>query len=231
MFKKLFRSLRGGPLYSAEFFAKQQSGSRSSAQVIVPLVMAAVQPKSVVDVGCGVGTWSAEFLSHSVEAIGVDGDYVRAEDLQIPAERFKPINLNQPPPAASIGSFDLAICLEVAEHFEPASAEKLVLLLTQLAPNVLFSAAIPGQGGKGHINEQWQSYWISLFTQKGFHCHDIIRPVIWSSADVRPWYAQNVFLFTHESREDLSPSTLPSDLVHPQTFHSKHRDKSLRRRP
>ena len=230
MFKKLFRSIRGGPLYSAEFFAKQQSGSRSSAQVIVPLVIAAVQPKSVVDVGCGVGTWSAEFLSRSIDAMGVDGDYVRAEDLRIPAGRFKPINLNQPPPAASIGSFDLAICLEVAEHLEPTSAEKLIQFLTELAPNVLFSAAIPGQGGRGHVNERWQSYWISLFSQQGFHCHDIIRPVVWSSDDVRPWYAQNVFLFTRDARGDLPSSTLPSDLVHPKIFHGKHRNRSLTRR-
>lgn len=227
MFKKLLGRFGGNSFYSAEFFARQNPGSRSSAQIIVPLVISAVQPKTVVDVGCGVGTWSSEFLAHSIDAIGIDGDYVRKEDLQIPAERFKPVDLNRPPRAAAIGSFDLAICLEVAEHLTPASAENLVEFLTGLAPNVLFGAAIPGQGGRGHINEQWQSYWISLFTEKGMYCHDIVRPATWSQTAVRPWYSQNTFLFTRDAREDLPSSKLPTNLVHPKIFHSKHWNRSF----
>ncbi|MEW9838272.1 class I SAM-dependent methyltransferase [Mesorhizobium marinum] len=195
----------------------------------MPLVIDAVCPASVVDVGCGVGTWSAAFLSRSIEATGVDGAYVRTEDLQIPADRFQTIDLDKPPPARSIGSFDLAICMEVAEHLKPANAEGLVAFLTDLAPNVLFSAAIPGQGGRGHINERWQSYWVSLFTRRKMHCHDIIRPAIWSSPGVRRWYAQNAFLFTREPRADLAASSLPLDLVHPQIFHNKHRNDRIRR--
>ena len=51
-------------------------------------------------------------------------------------------------------TFDLAISLEVAEHPPEEFAEPLVERLVTAAPFVLFSAAIPEQGGIHHVNEQ-----------------------------------------------------------------------------
>jgi hypothetical protein len=113
--------------------------------------------------------------------------------------------------------------MEVAEHLKAENAEALVDFLIGLAPDILFSAAIPGQGGRNHINERWQSYWVSLFEKRGFHCHDIVRSAVWSDAGVEPWYAQNAFLFTQNPRPDLAGSGMPIDVVHPQTFTRKRK--------
>jgi SAM-dependent methyltransferase len=228
--KRVFRSLvegRDAAIYSKEFYENQQASSRRSAERIVPILLEAVVPARVVDVGCGVGTWAAEFLGRGVEVSALDGDHVRREDLHIPPDLFRPTDLNNPPAASSIGSFDLAICLEVAEHLAPGSAEGLVDFLTELAPDVFFSAAVPGQGGRGHIHERPQSYWTSLFAQRGFSCLDIVRPVVWDSPAVCPWYAQNAFLY---SRHRKPVGTMPIDVVHPAIFRSKHKDKAFRRR-
>ncbi len=223
--RRLKRNGSDHELYSPDFYALQQVGSRNSANVIVPLVIEIVQPRNVVDVGCGVGTWAAEFLAHSIDARGIDGEYVRQQDLQIPAEKFSAINLNDPPPAGEIGQFDLAVCLEVAEHLDATASQKLLDFLTDLAPSVLFSAAIPGQGGRNHVNERWQSHWIERFQNLGFACHDVIRSKVWGNPNVRPWYAQNIFLFSKNVPKPLAEpqAALPFDLVHPETFRRRRK--------
>jgi hypothetical protein len=60
---------------------------------------------------------------------------------------------------------------------------------------VIFGAAIPGQGGTGHINEQWPEYWIDKFSDNGFDVFDIFRKEVRANDEVAPWYAQNCFLF------------------------------------
>jgi hypothetical protein len=71
--------------------------------------------------------------------LGYDGPHVTP--LCIPKDRFAAVDLRQPLPADR--KFDLAISGEVAEHL-PAT---LVGTLTSVSDVVLFSAAIPGQGG------------------------------------------------------------------------------------
>ena len=53
--------------------------------------------------------------------------------------------------------FDLALSLEVAEHLPPECGSEFVQTLTDLSSVILFSAAIPFQGGTDHLNEQWPS--------------------------------------------------------------------------
>jgi hypothetical protein len=48
--------------------------------------------------------------------------------------------------------YGLAICLEVAEHLSCKTEAHLVHALTQSAPLVLFSAAVPALGGSHHIS-------------------------------------------------------------------------------
>ena len=83
--------------------------------------------------------------------------------------------------------------------------------LCALAPTVVFSAAIPGQGGTQHVNEQWQSYWVELFEQQGFGVHDPLRPAIWDDESVDVWYRQNLLVFGRGRVSDL----VVADLVHP----------------
>ncbi|MBD1913100.1 MULTISPECIES: Wzt carbohydrate-binding domain-containing protein [unclassified Leptolyngbya] len=180
--------------YDQTFFEALRDGSRQSAAVVVPLILDWVQPKQVVDVGCGDGTWLSMFRKHGVtDVLGIDGDYVEPENLQIPVQQFMPWNLTQP--LGLDRTFDLAMSLEVAEHLPEASASDFVDSLIRLSDVVLFSAAIPHQGGTHHINEQWPDYWIQQFENRGYIAVDGLRAQLWDHPLVEPWYAQNSFIF------------------------------------
>jgi len=180
--------------YDEEFFSKLYHSSRSSAVEIVPLLLAITRCRSVVDIGCGTCLWLQVFMQNSVlDVLGVDGSYVDRNALRIPRSAFLARDLSKP---LKLGRrFDLCLCLEVAEHLPEGCARGFVTSLTSLAPIVVFSAAIPGQGGIHHINERWQSYWIGLFRRHGFRASDCIRPRIWGNPKVAWWYAQNMLLF------------------------------------
>lgn len=59
--------------YSNEFFTYQVDRSANSAAVVVPLVLSLLPAKSVIDLGCGVGPWAAEFLAHDVPDVSRSG--------------------------------------------------------------------------------------------------------------------------------------------------------------
>jgi len=213
-------------LYSENFFAGQCLASRQSAREILPIVFDLAKPGSVVDVGCGVGPWLA--AAHEVgarELLGVDGSWVQPAALMIPRECFLAVDLTKP---LRIGrTFDLAMCMEVAEHLPESSARVLIDSLVSLAPLVLFSAAVPAQGGLHHINEQWPQYWEDLFRSKGYALIDCIRARVWNNPRVEPWYAQNCFLFARSDYLRESPklaaaqaskAEFPLAVVHPTLF-------------
>jgi SAM-dependent methyltransferase len=166
----------------------------ASATAIVPIVMKLLTPESVVDVGCGVGAWLAAFGEQGVsDFLGVDGDYVDRTELRIPLERFVAADL-----VAGFMSerrFDLAVSLEVGEHLSAEAAPRLVESLVALAPAVLFSAAIPGQGGIAHVNEQWPAYWAELFARHDYRPLDLVRGEVWDDESVDWWYRQNVLVY------------------------------------
>jgi hypothetical protein len=180
--------------YTPEFFSWALERTRSSAEAIVPLVIERVGPRSVVDFGCGIGIWLDAFARHGIgDYLGADGPWVPREALQIPPERFVATQLDE---AVRLGRrFDLAVALEVAEHLPEHRAKRFVRNLVDHADCVLFSAAIPHQGGTDHLNEQWPDYWAVLFAEHGYVAVDAIRPQIWSNSAVLPFYRQNVLIF------------------------------------
>lgn len=148
----------------------------------------------MVDVGCGVGTWLAEFVRGGVvDVLGVDGAHVDPAMLQIPRERFRAHDLTRP---LELGRrFDLAVSVEVAEHLPEAAADAFVASLVAAAPVVVFSAAIPGQGGEGHVNESWPHAWARRFAAHGHRWADPLRASLWNDPRVEFWYAQNLLVF------------------------------------
>ena len=205
--------------YDRAFYEAQQDGSYRSASVIVPIVLSLFPFESVVDVGCGIGTWTRRFIEGGVpDVIGIDGDYVERSMLCIPQERFFPHDLRTP--IQLDRSFQLAVCLEVGEHLPQARSRGLVDDLVSLAPCVLFSAALPGQGGIDHINEQYLSKWADLFSAHDFVALDLIRHKIWNDGEVSWWYRQNIVLFAHRSHtlaERHAPVSV-LDYIHPEQF-------------
>ncbi|MFD7524969.1 class I SAM-dependent methyltransferase [Paenibacillus chitinolyticus] len=212
-------------VYDPDFFKSQQEGSRKSACEVVPILMGLINPESVIDIGCGTGAWLSVFKDLGVrEILGVDGDYVNEDMLQIPKENFRKHDLTAF--FSSGKQYDLVVSLEVGEHLPHASAETYVNTLVSHGDAVLFSAAIPYQGGKNHINEQWPGYWAELFNKKGFVAVDCIRKQVWENARVQWWYAQNTLLYVREealshyaSLKDYPPSESdPLSLVHPRLY-------------
>ena len=184
-------------LYDGGFYARHRDHSIESARIVAPLVMRLAAIGSVIDVGCGVGGWLRAFSENGVATLrGLDGNYVDRSQLYIPSESFAEIDLQQP--LHLEGRYDLAVCLEVAEHLDPPAGAELVRALTDVAPLILFSAAVPGQGGIGHVNEQWPAYWRRLFDQHGFRMLDVIRPMIREERRVEWWYRQNIVMFASQ---------------------------------
>jgi hypothetical protein len=191
---------------------------------IVPMVLDLLpHVKNVIDFGCGGGGWLSTFAEHGLEIQGVDGPWLEKADLLIPRDKViihdltQPINLDR--------KFDLAMTLEVAEHIADSSADGLVASLVSLSPIVLFSAAVPHQGGTNHINEQWPEYWAEKFAKHGYKPIDCIRNQIWQNEDVAYWYAQNILLFVHEGYLANSPKlealSKLTDAAHLSRIHPK----------
>jgi SAM-dependent methyltransferase len=189
----------------------------TAARIILPLIFDLIGTKSLIDVGCGIGTWLkvAKDLGVS-DILGVDGDYVDRKVLSkyIDEDNFLARDLTKP--LELYRTFDLALCLEVAEHLPFESADILIDSLCNHSGTILFSAAIPFQGGQNHLNEQTPNYWIGKFEQRGFQVYDPIRSAVWERIDVDVWYKQNILLF---STKELSlPKPIFTHVVHPELF-------------
>lgn len=179
-------SRRDEKLYTESWRRRVRSGAKASASVLAPLLCERFAPSSLVDVGCGEGWLTEAFAEHGVErTLGVDGPWVTEATT---------VDLTKPP-YPKLERFDLAVCLEVAEHVPAQHADRLVKWLVSLAPTVVFSAAIPGQGGAGHVNEQWPGYWVKKFARYGFAASGALRSQLWADERVEPWYRQNLLVF------------------------------------
>ena len=189
---------------------------RRSARRILPFL--SPTGKAIVDFGCGQGDWLLEARALGAAAVlgletyALEGGAI----LPVPtiaADLTRAVTLDR--------RFDVALCLEVGEHIEARHADTLVASLAAAAPLVLFSAAVPGQGGVGHVNEQPPAYWHEKFQAHGMHCFDFRRE-IWADSDVEPWYVMNTLVFAAGGvvPDALAPYRVsePLHLVHPAVF-------------
>ena len=209
--------------YTESFYDWQVQGAVRSARKIVPYVTELFHPHSVCDVGCGLGAWLAEFKRNGARTVlGIDGAYIEKKNLLIAEDEFRAKDIE----SFGFGGqrFDLVSCLEVAEHLNENKAEALISTLASMSDIVLFSAAIPHQRGRNHVNMQWQSYWAKGFAGRGYQCHDVIRPRFWNDGEVEFWYRQNLLIYVRKEKfEGLSSTTKNAltspgpilDLVHP----------------
>jgi Methyltransferase domain len=209
--------------YDETFFRGQMDSSYASAKVVMPHVISLCRPESIADFGCGVGSWLQACRESGIQDVtGIDGEYVNDQLLMIPTQSFVRADLTQP---IDLGRrFDLVLSLEVAEHLPRRAALTFVDTLTRHGPVILFSAAIPSQGGVHHLNEQWAQYWSSLFSDHGYLCVDCLRDVFWDAEEIKWWYRQNMFLFVSKESVSRHPNLgaegsrgrkLPLNLVHP----------------
>lgn len=225
--------------FTPEIREQIRQGAIDSAAVITNLLFVEFAwMRRVVDVGCGEGWWTRAFGKIVGPlggcALGVDYD---VEDGDEPGVGFRHVDLRAPFSIEDgLGPFDVAVSLEVAEHLPPERAEGFVADLCALAPLVVFSAAIPGQGGTGHLNEQPPGYWAELFDRHGYHCSGYLRWRwgLWNDEQVEPWYRQNLLvafgpsarrLYVERHRAsrwaDVEDDAPPRHVVHPVVFDAR----------
>ncbi|MEM9168281.1 MAG: class I SAM-dependent methyltransferase [Pseudomonadota bacterium] len=197
-------SQRLAKTYDAAFYANQMAGSLASAEITLRK-LAPLMPdvRSVLDVGCGAGGWlkAAAVVFGGADVHGVDHPGAANGQTYLNPAEFSGVDLAQ---AFDLHRrFDLVISLEVAEHIAPERADVFVDNLTTHGPLVLFSAAAPRQGGTGHVNERWPSYWTEKFAAQGFRRHDVVRPLIWDEDAVASWYKQNAMLYVREDVDEF----------------------------
>jgi SAM-dependent methyltransferase len=204
--------------------SQQEEANQRSADFILDNLFQHYCPKSVLDVGCGIGTWLAVSQSKGVaDVLGIEGTWLDRKLARIAENLIVDLDLEQP---FDLGRrFDLAISLEVAEHLSAQAAAGFVYSLVRHADVILFSAAIPFQGGHHHVNEQFLDYWGSLFDTHGYRPVDWLRSLIWGNNAILWWLRQNIVVFAKQELTTgqgpfahLAPGQGPLSIVHPDVY-------------
>ena len=200
--------------YSSEFYSEMEILSISSAKEIIPMLINRYGPVTVADVGCGTGAFANELISLGINDVdGYEGDWMKESQTLLPKSRYVYCDLTKKIQTNRI--YDLCLCLEVAEHLDQSKARVLIESLTAMSSRIVFSAAIPRQGGNHHVNEQWPKYWAELFAEKGFLLEWDPRVTIWNNAKIAPCYRQNLLVFSLSDNHEVSS---PISFVHPEIW-------------
>ena len=186
--------------YSTSYFNQSLAGCVEAGRLILGQVLEHHEVGSMLDVGCGIGTWLRAASEVGIkDLVGLDGDYIDLNDALFDPAVFMATDLNKPFHLPR--RFDLTVCNEVAEHFPHERGPGFVRDIVATSDVIVFSAAVPFQGGDNHFNEQWPEYWAILFRKNGYICFDPFRSSIWNDAGVESWYAQNGLLYIKEGHE------------------------------
>lgn len=214
-------------IYDEEFYRGQAVKSYQSAKEILNLVSKIVPNiNSVVDVGCGIGTWLKAWseINPKIEIKGFDGNNISENSLYVSRDKIEIKDLVSVKFENIKQRFDICHSLECAEHLYEKDAVSHIKLLTQLSDVVLFSAAAPKQTGTDHHNEREPEYWSKIFHKFGYYCFDPIRSKIWNNTNISWWYRQNILLFINSNKfnnlkinKDLiGESVIPNLYYHPE---------------
>lgn len=212
-------------VYNETFYQNEGALALTSAEIILPMVLDKLKCKSIVDFGCGTGEWIniAQKYKDDIEILGLDGEYAR-QYLIIDENKFQGTDLTR---EINLGrKFDMAISLEVAEHIEAAYADQFVHNLVKHADVILFSAAIPNQGGINHVNEQYPTYWEEKFKMHGYAACDCLRSLFWNDKRIAAFYRQNMIIYCKRELKTDIQKVFDCDkkllnLVHPELFENR----------
>jgi hypothetical protein len=179
-------------------FKNSKIDTYNNAKEVIPVLLNLFdKPKSVVDLGGGMGGWCKVFEEYGINnVVCIDHPSIPMDGLLIAKEKFIPCDFERDNPP--IIKSDLAISIEFAEHVKERHSNRIVKYLTSCSKIILFSAAVPGQGGLGHINEQWPTFWADKFLSESYHYLDILRPHLIENNLISYYLRQNLFLVVKE---------------------------------
>lgn len=196
--------MQGSEAYDDKFYTAHVERDEEGLEKLLKIVLNFFpNTASAIDVGCSVGNF-LRILQRlrgggGLDIQGIDGPWVPREKLLIPPAAFMEWDFSKNFPVIE-KKYDLAMSLEVAEHLPPEKADDFVRFICSLSSVILFSAAIPGQGGTNHYNEQWPEYWAEKFRAAGYVTLDALRPHILAEERMPDHYRQNVFIAVHHSQ-------------------------------
>lgn len=177
--------------YKPEFYNKLKKTGYDFAEIIIPMLQLKKKIKTVLDVGCGNGSFLLKCMELGLRVRGYDEKHVM-KFLLIPEHKFTVKNLQNKFEVKD--KYDLVVTLEVAEHLYEIYKDNFVDSLCAAGDMILFSAAQIGQSGIHHVNCQPLEYWIKEFQKRGFIYDEIFTKQI-RLLDVHGWYRLNSILF------------------------------------
>jgi hypothetical protein len=193
--------------YNSKYFKQQIFNC--DYRLIAEAIVQQYNPQSVIEFGCGKGDLSRAFASMGLSVFAFDGyanpDFYELENITFAKVDFNGTLALKTHLAALKRKFDVAICLEVAEHLDPSVSSELIEVITSVSDVVIFSAAVPGQGGDGHINCRSREFWYDQFTKNNFEIADTIRVRLRGKDDVAVWYRLNVIDYVKRNVNVFSP--------------------------
>jgi SAM-dependent methyltransferase len=204
--------------YSEKYYRKHEDGAIRSAKNILSFLYDNLKFDTIVDFGCGTGCWASVAKKlFNTQILGID--FHNCTNLLLDESEYMYADLTKP---LSLGyNFDLVISLEVAEHIEELNINVFLDNLCSAGKRILFSAALPEQGGTNHVNEKLLSYWVKQFARRGYYALDVIRPYFWNCEEVDIWYRNNSILLAeeaifHETVNIFEKYPPITDIIHPQ---------------
>lgn len=207
-------------MYDKAYYKRHEKGSYQSALILLNYLKDFLKINSIIDFGCGMGTWGKAAKDIGItNYIGVDQHYYNDKYMVIEKNSYIQHDLRNK--FFVQRSFDLAISVEVAEHIDSVYENTFIENICNSSDIILFSAALPEQGGTGHINERPCSYWNSKFDALGYVLIDCIRPFFWNNKNIEIWYRNNCTLYIKKEKFDtiksyIPQSSFPIDIIHPE---------------
>jgi hypothetical protein len=213
-----YRKLHAGQL------TREYEANKYSAGVVLDILSEYLPDmKTMLDVGCGMGAWMDAATQRGITPTGIEGEWAKEEGVSHHEfDLSQPFNLNR--------KFDLVTCIEVAEHIPPDCADTLIDSLCRHGDVIVFSAAIPFQGGVNHVNERFLGYWREKFLKRGYLFCDIFRSSLWEKNDILWWLRQNCVAFVHyplyrtNTRLRTCWGDPPTDIIHPGVYLQRCRE-------
>jgi len=157
-------------LYDDDFFAWHKKNAEGYSLITGAKLFKHYKPESVVDFGCGIGSYLQAAMGAGVKKIKgyeIGGEHSRKyvnKDIQ----KFIEFNTDITRMINSGEKYDISICIEVAEHIEPSGSAQLVNnIAAHTNKFCVWTAAPKGQDGCGHINGNTKNYWLDLFKENG----------------------------------------------------------------
>jgi len=84
-------------IFTTTVYDQMSIGVMNTAKIVIPRLMEKIHPASVIDVGCGDGSWLKAFEAHGVTRVfGLDGPHA-LQSLKIDPKHFLACDLNSPP--------------------------------------------------------------------------------------------------------------------------------------